>query len=391
MSALADEAKKNSILIVAGEASSANYALRLMEEARAQGLQIDFFGIGTDQMEKAGFRRVAKAEDIAVVGLTEVFHALGQILKAMKQVVAEAERVRPKAVILMDLPDFNFRIAPKLKKLGLPVIYYISPQVWAWRQNRVYQMKEWAESILVLFKFEEKFYLDRGVQAEFVGHPLLEELTPDLYQGPELMERRQRFGLNAKRPILGLMPGSRRGEIQHHLHAQIQAASLLKKRQPELEVVLLVAPTLNTDWLKAQLPPLDFPLKLIQKSPFEMISICDTLLAASGTATLMVGLLEKPMVIMYKASPFTVWFATTFLIKQPRFFGLSNIILDEMASQELFQDEATPERMADELEPLLFDPVKSEQQKAKLRRLKDLLGGGTATKRVLEVVKRYLR
>jgi lipid-A-disaccharide synthase len=340
---LADLAK-NSILIVAGEASSAAYASRLILEFKKQNIDVDFFGVGTQEMEKLGFQRVAKAEDIAVVGLTEVFQSIGKILKAMKQVVLSAKKKKPKAAILMDLPDFNFRIGPKLKKIGIPVVYYISPQVWAWRQNRVYAMKKWVDKILVLFRFEEEFYKERGVDAEFVGHPLLEELTPDLYSGEALMERRQRFGLAEDRLVVGLMPGSRKGEIRHHLESQLQAVNLLKKKHSNIEVVLLVAPTFDTEWLKAQLPELSFNLKLIQKSPYEMISVCDVALVASGTATLMVGLLEKPMVIMYKASPLTVWVALNFIMKKPALFGLSNIILGKMVSKELFQNEANPQK-----------------------------------------------
>lgn len=388
---MADLAKK-SILIVAGEASSAAYAERLIQEFKNHGVDVQFFGIGTQSMEKMGFDRVAKAEDIAVVGLTEVFHSLGAILKAMKLVVAAAEQRQPQVAILMDLPDFNFRIGPKLKRLGIPVVYYISPQVWAWRQNRVYAMKKWVDKILVLFRFEERFYKDRGVEAEFVGHPLLEELTPDLFPGEILKERRQRFGLSGQKIVLGLMPGSRRGEIKHHLQEQLQAASLLRKRFPELEVALLVAPTLDQEWLRSQIPEsLDFPLKMVRSAPFEMISVCDVILVASGTATLMVGLLEKPMVIMYKASAITVWVALNFIIKKPKFFGLSNIILDRMQSKELFQNDANPQAIADELDPLIrSEQVRAEHRKG-LSQLRDLLGGGTATKRVVEVVRGYLK
>ncbi len=381
---------KNSILIVAGEASSAAYAARLIAEFKKQNVDVSFFGVGTKEMEKLGFERVAKAEDIAVVGLTEVFHSIGKILKAMKQVVLAAKEKKPKAAILMDLPDFNFRIGPKLKKLGIPVVYYISPQVWAWRQNRVFSMKKWVDKILVLFRFEEDFYKKRGVDAEFVGHPLLEELTPDLYAGEALLERRRRFGLADDKLVIGLMPGSRKGEIKHHLATQLQAASLLKKNHPNIEIVLLVAPTFDTNWLKSQLPQLDFTLKLIQKAPYEMISVCDLMLVASGTATLMVGLLEKPMVIMYKASPITVWVALNFIMKMPDYFGLSNIILGKMVSKELFQSDANPENISLELAKLIISEEARKNQLTELGKLKNLLGSGTATSRVVQVVKGYL-
>lgn len=383
--------QNKNILIVAGEASSAHYAVKLLRFWKEQNLGVSAFGVGSSEMESEGFERVGKSEEMAVVGLQEIFSAWDKISTAFKSLVSLAEKRRPCCAILMDYPDFNLRLAKKLKKLGIPVIYYISPQVWAWRQGRVKTIRKVVDHMLVLFPFEEEFYRQHEVKAQFVGHPLLEDVMPELLSREKQLAERERFGISSKSVLLGLMPGSRKGEIQHHLEVQINAARDLKKKLGrQVDIALLVAPTLDVEALKAKIQNLDISLTIVKQDPFQMIAMCDVILCASGTATLMVGLMKKPMVIMYKAHPLTV-LASKVLVPKLKNFGLSNILLGHEQSKELFQDNADCASIVKELTPLLTDEKLREQHATELARLHTLLGEKGATARVTEVVKEHFK
>ena len=304
----------------------------------------------------------------------------------------EADKRKPKFALLMDYPDFNLRLAKQLKKRGIKVIYYISPQIWAWRTGRVKLIKKIVDHMLVLFPFEEPFYKKHDVKVSFVGHPLLDELPLDAktFTDPATMRlHRQRFGIAETDIVLGLMPGSRRSEIHHHLATQLEAARLLVSRHPNIRVVLMVAPTLEREELRQAIGHVDFPIQLVKESPLDQIALADVVLVASGTATLMVGLLQKPMVIMYRMNAFTAWIAKK-LVNKTKFFGMANLIMDRRVVPELFQEEANPERLSRELEALLFEPKLREDTIQALGEIKDRLGSRGATVNVAEVLEEYL-
>lgn len=379
---------KDSVLIVAAEASSSLYAQRLLESWKAQGHEVDAFGIGSRSMEKLGFRCLGRSEEMAVVGLQEVIKHFPLIKKVYHSLLDEAVARKPKFALLLDYPDFNLRLAKDLKKRGIKVIYYISPQLWAWRTGRVKQIKKNVDRMLVLFPFEETFYKDHGVTVDFVGHPLLDEL-PKQVSDREFLLKKQRYGLGENDIILGLMPGSRRSEIEHHLRLQIQTAEILVKRNPRIRPVLMVAPTLDREYIKHVMGDVRITLQIIKEDPNDMIALADVILVASGTATLMVGLLEKPMVIMYRMNSLTAWIAKKLVTKTP-FFGMVNLIMGRKVVPELFQEEANPERMAQEIEKLL-----ETEERAKvvgdLKQLKERLGAQGATTRVSEILTRELQ
>lgn len=369
------------ILIVAAEASSSLYAQRLLEHWRERKVRVHAFGIGSRAMEQLGFEIIGRSEELAVVGLQEVIAHWSDIKKAFHGLVAAAEKRRPKAALLLDYPDFNLRLAKKLKALGIPVVYYISPQVWAWRQSRVHLIKRVVDKMLVLFPFEVDFYRKFDVPVNFVGHPLLDELGPELFDERECQRRRLKYNILPQDVVLGLMPGSRRSELKHHLETQLAVARRLKETRPNLKIALLVAPTFTKEEVQALLPPLDVPMIIIKDEPFSMISVADVVLCASGTATLMVGLMNKPMVVMYRMNDITAWIARRF-VKSTAHFGLINLVLGERAVPELFQGEASVAGLVSALEPMVDRDGERHRLAAKLKQAKLRLGERGATGRV---------
>lgn len=378
----------DSVLIIAAEASSNLYAQRLLESWSRAGREIHAFGVGSREMEKLGFECLGRSEEMAVMGVQEVVKHLPMIRRVFYSILSEVDRRKPRLAILMDYPGFNLRLAKELKKRGVKVVYYISPQVWAWKTGRVKLIREVVDHMLVLFPFEETFYREHGVKADFVGHPLLDELPQS--PSPEARQlRRSKFGIAEGDIVLGLMPGSRRSEIAHHLKTQLATATILAKENPRLKIILMVAPTLERDDLKAELAQFQYPIQIVKESPLDMIDLADVILVASGTATLMVGLMQKPMVIMYRMNPITAWLARK-LVTKTKFFGLANIILGREVVPELFQEDANPGRLAMELRKFVNDRSAYLNTEKELGTLKERLGKKGATENVVRLLDGYL-
>lgn len=387
--ASASDSKKLNILIIAAEASSTHYAEKLLQSWKDMGYEVKAFGIGSQKMEDMGFERFGKSEELAVMGIQEVLGVFDKIWKVFHQLIDEAKKRKPDVVLLLDYPDFNLRLAKKLKNAGFKIFYYISPQIWAWRTGRVHFIKKYIDKVLVLFPFEVDFYKKYDVDVEFVGHPLLDDLRPELFEKKYQNDLKQRYGVKADQKVLGLMPGSRNFELNHHLPVQLEAAEILRQKIPNLSVMLFVAPNKTIDQVKEKIPKITIPLIFVQRDPFEMVSMADYILCASGTATLTVGLMEKPMLIMYIMKKLTVFFGQ-FIMKRPKFFGMSNLIPDKMISKEFFQDEATGKNMADEAYKILSTPALYDQQVKDLKQLKTMLGSSGANRRVAESILRFL-
>ena len=379
----------DSVLIVAAEASSSLYAQRLIEHWKSAGREVSAFGIGSRDMEKLGFECIGRSEEMAVVGLQEVIRHFPLIRRVFHGLLDEVEKRKPRFALLMDYPDFNLRLAKELKKRGVTVIYYISPQVWAWRTGRVHLIRRVVDHMLVLFPFEEPFYKEHGVKASFVGHPLLDELPPKASDEQRKLHR-QRFGIGSSDLVLGLMPGSRHSEIRHHLRTQLEAAAIVVRENPRVRPVLMVAPTLERADFTQALGEFPFPIQLIKENPLDMIALSDAILVASGTATLMVGLMEVPMIIMYRMNALTAWIAKRVVTKTP-FFGMANLIMNRKVVPELFQEEANPRRLADELGGLLANEAARARVALELAQIKDRLGSRGATVRVAEILDEYLQ
>lgn len=375
------------VMLVAAEASSAHYALKLIRSWKQSHPEIKTFGVGSLAMEQEGFERLGKAEEMAVVGASEIISQYSFLKSVFNQLVEEARIRRPKVVVLMDYPEFNLMLAKKLHGMGIKVVYYISPQIWAWRKGRVHTIKKYCDKVLLLFPFEIPFYSEHQVNYEFVGHPLLDEIDDKFFDPAYKNQQRQRFGIKENEIVLGLMPGSRKLELKNHLPQQLRVASRLMNQYPHLRLVIMCAPTIEKDQILSYMEDFRQSFQLIKNDPFEMINLCDFVLVTSGTATLQVGLLEKPMVIMYRASMVTAIFAKM-VVKS--YYGLVNLILGEEVVPERLQWDATDEELYRILSGWIAQPETVKPIIEKLKLLKSKLGEKGASRRVVEVLSRYL-
>jgi lipid-A-disaccharide synthase len=378
------------VLMVAAEASSVTYAQRILESWKRQGRKVQAFGVGSQDMEDLGFERVGKSEEMAVVGLAEIISHYSDLKKVFDDLVAEAEKRRPKVAIVMDYPEFNLKLAEKLHALGIPVVYYISPQVWAWRKGRVKTIKKFCEKVFVLFPFEVPFYEEHGVPCEFVGHPLLDEIDDRLMDDPAYLKiHRNQCGIGDQDIVLGLMPGSRRSELAQHFQIQLDTARLLAKRYENLKIVILTAPNFSKEQMQDYLEDFRLPYILLKDESFRMIHLVDIMLVASGTATLQVGLLKKPMVIMYKMKWLTGVIAKL-IVRGTNYFGLVNLILGKEAVPERFQSGANPQELASLVRRYIDDPTYKAQVITDLAEVRQHLGDKGATQRVVKALDEYL-
>jgi len=380
----------NEVMIVAAEASSVTYAQRLLEYWRKNKTPIKAFGVGSKDMENLGFERIGKAEEMAVVGAAEIISAYSRLKKVFDDLVAAAAARRPKVVIVMDYPEFNLMLSKKLHALGIPVVYYISPQVWAWRKGRVKTIKKYCKKVFVLFPFEVPFYQEHNVPCEFVGHPILDELDDKLYDPAYRKTHRNQCGIGDNEIVLGLMPGSRNLELKQHFEIQLEVARKLAKKYSNVKILIMVAPTFEKEKLEPYLENFRLPYIVMKDEPSRMVHLADYVLVASGTATLMVGLLLKPMVIMYRMKFMTGVFAKIF-IRGVKFFGLVNLILGREVCPERWQSSANADTLFELMDRYFQDPAYADQVRADLGQLRKHLGDKGATERVAKSLEEFFK
>jgi len=333
------------LLLSAGEASGDMYAARLAT-ALQQRLDVAIFGMGGPQMRAAGVEIIADYSEVSVVGITEVLKRLPSLFRAMRHLVDEAARRRPPLAILTDFPGFHLRLARKLRPRGIRNVYYICPQFWAWRPWRVNLVRRRFAYGLCIFPFEEKFYADAGVPVKFVGHPLVGNVNATLTR--ELFCRK--YGLEERSKILTVLPGSRRGEIAHHLPVLVDALSdIRQKLQSPLEIVIAVAPGLNSAQLESQFPS-GWRVRFVKDDTYNALSAAALAIVSSGTATVETALLGKPMIVVYRLSPMTARLAKPLV--RTKFFSMVNLIAGRSVVPELIQHDFTPQRVAAEAEKL---------------------------------------
>lgn len=379
---------KSNVMIIAAEASSAHYALKLMQHWKTEKKDYNYFGVGSDAMEDLGFERLGKSEEMAVVGAAEIISHYSHLKSVFNLLVEQAQKRKPNVVILMDYPEFNLMLAKKLHAMGLKCFYYISPQVWAWRKGRIETIKKYCEKAFLLFPFEAEFYKTKNVPHEFVGHPLLDEFNEDFLDAEKIQYNKEKYGIKKNEKLLALMPGSRRGELSQHLEIQLEVAKRLLVKYEFLRLAILVAPSIRKDEIVDRLDNFKSPYILLQDDPNKMISMADYVLVASGTATLMVGLLQKPMVIMYKLKWLTGVIAKLFI--RINYFGLVNLILGKEVVPERKQSEANPDELFSLMDRFISDPVYTESVIQELKRLPSYLGEKGATRRVAKSLETYL-
>ncbi len=374
----------NRVMIVAGEASGDIYGAGLIRTVAAEKPEVVFFGIGGMRMREAGCEILVDSADMAVVGLIEVLKHFKVIAAAFLKLKKILLNNPPDLLILIDYPGFNLRLAKVAKRAGVKVLYYISPQIWAWRQGRVHKIKRLVDQMAVILPFEVPFYEQAGVPVSFVGHPLADLVQVSLTREQAAAS----FGLDPSRLVVGLFPGSRRSEVSRLLPTILDAARLLHQRFPTLQFVLPLASTLSHDDLAPWLDSCDLPITITRERIHDLIRACDAVISVSGTVTLEVALVGTPLVIIYKLAPLTFQLAKR-LVKVEH-IGLCNIVAAETVAPELIQDDATAQRIALEIERLLDDQV-NRAVRTRLGRVHERLGGGGANQRVAAIIQRLLQ
>ena len=367
------------IMFVAGEASGDTHGADVIKHLMQQG-DVECFGIGGDNMRAAGMETLFDINDIAVVGFIEVIKHLKPIRAAWHTAVHALEHRRPDVLVLIDYPGFNLRLAKKAKALGITVLYYISPQIWAWHQSRVYKIKQCVDHMAVIFPFEVPFYEKAGVPVTYVGSPLTEQVHPIAQE-----VARTALSLDAHTQYIGLAPGSRMSELTRLLPTMLDAANLLFKNDPTRQFLLPIASTLKpSDFAPylAQHPQL--PIRCIEHNTHHTLAACDAVMCTSGTATLETAILGVPMVILYKTTPLTYQLAKR-LVKVDH-IGLCNIVVGKRAVPELIQHEATADNIQQTLLPLLTDPVRQHAIKGDLDKVREKLGKPGAAQKVTHLI-----
>ncbi len=331
------------ILISAGEASGEMYGAGLIEALKRHDPSLEFFGVGGQRMRDGGCDTVVDAKDLAVVGITEILSHLPKIYRLFLKLIAEADRRRPDLAIVIDSPAFNWRVARQMKKRGVPVVYYVTPQFWAWRQGRVKLLRKYISKALVIFPFEEKFYRERGVDASFVGHPLAELPPPAITREAYAAQ----YQLDLNKCWITIMPGSRVKEVRMNLPTMLDAATLLGAG---FEFLLPVAPTLDRDLLEPSTRGRGITLV---SAALPALHHARAAIVASGTATVEAAMMATPFVMVYRVS------ALTYTLGKPRikvpYFAMVNLIAGEKIVPELVQDDFTAERVVARLKELISE------------------------------------
>jgi lipid-A-disaccharide synthase len=368
------------ILIVAGEASADLHAARALTELRALRPGLRAFGVGGPALRAAGLEALYPAEEISVMGLLEVLPRLPRIISILRGLVRAARTRRPRVALLVDLPDFNLRLAARLKRQGVKVVYYVSPTIWAWRKGRVAQIARVVDRMLCILPFEPDAYRGSGVQARFVGHPFAERPLP---AAPTVY--REALGLAPDRTTIAIVPGSRRGEIERLLPPMLDAAERLRANHPDAQFVLPVAPTLDRALLAPHLAAhATLDVRLVDGRTAEAVGASDAALVKSGTSTLEAGLMLRPMVVAYRLA-WLSYFVGRLLVKLTH-FSLVNLLAGREVVPELLQGEVTGQKLAEALERVLSEGPARQAQLAGLREVRATLGEPGAPERVAREV-----
>jgi len=371
--------------MVAGETSGDLHGAHLVEAIHQIDPEVQFFGVGGEHLEQKGMKLLYHSHSLSVVGITEALFKLRTILRTLKGLKKSLDRERPKLIILIDFPDFNLRLAKIAHQKGIPVLYYISPQVWAWRPGRVKLIAERVKKMVVFFPFEVPLYEAAGVDVEWVGHPLVDIVKPTLPKE----EVFRKFGLDPQRRTVGLLPGSRIHEVERLLPPLLASAHLLQKEIPDLQFVIPLAPGFTEATLSPWMRNTPAPVKLIHGWTYDLMNISELLILASGTATLEGAILGKPMIIIYKVSLFSSWVGRAMI--QVNHIGLVNLVAGKGIAPELIQKDVNPERIAEESLRILKDSTFQQKMVESLKEVRQRLGHPGASQRAARIVMSLLQ
>jgi lipid-A-disaccharide synthase len=370
------------LLISCGEASGDLYGAELVRHLRERVADLEVLGLGGDRLQAQGALLFAHVRDLAVVGLLEVVSHLRVLHRVFRRVLDDADRHPPDAAVLVDYPDFNLRLAKALARRGVPVIYYVSPQVWAWRRRRLRAIRDSVRRMLVIFPFEEPLYRDAGVPVTFVGHPLVSLAQPSADRDAFVSE----LGLDPRRPLIALLPGSRPKEVAHNLPPIAAAVRTLTARRPDLQFVAAVAPSLDSGTIRDGLGGL--PVVVARDRTHAALSSASAAIVASGTATVEAALLGAPMVVVYRLSPWTYHLGRRF-VRVP-YYSMVNLIAGRRLVPELIQSHFTAEGVVAELLPLIDDTPQRRAMREGLAQVRQKLGSAGASARAAEIVATFL-
>jgi lipid-A-disaccharide synthase len=387
------------IMVSCGEASGDLYAGALATELRRRVPDVHLFGFGGERLQDAGGELIGDFEGLSVTGLTEALRVLPRSYSMLRRLVAAARQRRPDVFVAIDFPDFNFRLLAALQRLGIPIVYYVSPQLWAWRPGRMGTMKQFVNKVLVIFPFEEAIYERAGVPVEFVGHPLVDIAKPTQPRSAFLRDR----GLVPDAPTVALLPGSRPNELHRITPGIVAALPLIRRRVPDVQFVVACAPNLP----EMMFAPLIGPAKagpydrdvgtgfsrpiLVHERTDDVLAASDAVITASGTATVQAALHERPMTVVYKLSPLTYRLGKPFV--NVDMYAMPNLVANRRVVPELIQENFTPAKVAEETVSFLTDRERHARTREALRRVREALGGhgasGRAADAILDVARRF--
>jgi len=366
-------------MISCGEASGDLYAGALASELRRRIPNVEIFGFGGPALQRAGAELLGDFTNYSVTGLVETLSIWPRAMKMLWRLISTARERRPDVFIPIDFPDFNFFLIAGVRRLGIPIVYYVSPQLWAWRTGRIKKMQAAVRRVLVIFPFEERIYQEAGVDVRFVGHPLVD--------AAKATEDRASFlgshGLVPDAPTVALLPGSRRNEVAQTIPTFVEAMALIRARVPNVQFTVACAPTLEA----AEFAPFVRGASgavLLRDRTDDVIASADVAITASGTATVQCALHERPMVVVYRLSPLSYWLGKRFV--KVDMYAMPNLVAGSRIVPELIQDDFTPQRVADEAVALLTDPERHARMTEALRRVKGQLGTSGASSRAADAV-----
>jgi lipid-A-disaccharide synthase len=365
------------ILISAGEASGDMYAARLASALRAR-VDVQLFGMGGPRMREAGVELIADCSEVSLVGIVEIAKKYPALERVWKRLLGEAARRKPRLAILTDFPGFHLRLARALKRQGVQNVYFVCPQFWAWRPWRANLVRRRFVRAFCIFHFEQDWYRSRGVKADFIGHPLVGNV--------EAKRTRKEFaaacGLDASNPIVAILPGSRSGEIAHHMPTLMQACSLIRKDH-DVQFVLALAPGVKRSQIDRYLVP-DVTMHVVEDATYDALGAADLTIVSSGTATVEAALMDAPMIVVYRLTPLTAAIARL-LVRTPM-FAMVNLIAGKRVVPELVQQDFTPARLADETIRLLNSPDARAEMRRGLAEVREKLGPPGAVERAADLI-----
>lgn len=355
------------VLIVAGEASGDAHGERLVRAVHEKDPSVHFYGVGGSNMKSAGVDIIIEADELAVVGLWEVIAHRKVIFAALNNLKEQIKNSPPDLLLLIDYAEFNLKLAEYAKGLGVKVLFYISPQVWAWRQGRVIKIRDSVDMMAVIFNFEKEFYLKHDVPSRYVGHPLSHNVKPDQDRNTFL----QKLGINSQHKVLGLFPGSRKSEIKRLLPIIIKSAELIHKKNSDIEFLLPLASTLKKSDIQSYIDNTRLNIHIVHNDAYNVINACDAIVTVSGTITLEIALIGTPLIIINKVSWLT-YQIVRHLIKIP-YIGLCNIVAGKQIATELLQSQANPNDIAESLYELLVNDDLNNKTRQELGLIHQLL------------------